>query len=162
MLRNILIAALATTILAANSSSFAETMVKDVAVTADMTAIQNQKAAEHWATLADDIKNSIAAKVSDRIAEDGVTIKVDIDAVELANSLQSAAGIAESKLIGIVNVKNESDGSKDDNYKLIVSFDQAGPYFLPGTDLTKITSDSKEYYDAMVAAFSDAVVKSLK
>ena len=162
MFRNFFITALTTTFLTATTPVLAETMVKEVAVTADLTAVQNQKAAEHWATLADDLKNAITAAIVDRIADDGVKISVTIDSVELANSFQSATGVAESKLVGSVNVTDQTDNSKFNSYELTVSFAQAGPFFLPGTDLTKITSDSKEYYDAMVAAFADAVAKSLK
>lgn len=148
-------------LLATAAPVLSETMVKDVVVKTDISAIQNPKAAAHYATLTDDLKNAIVARLIGRTADDGVKISVDIDSVELANSFQSAAGIAESKLIGHVNVSHENDNSKFDTYDEVVSFQQAGPFFLPGTDLTKITTDSKEYYDAMIAAFADGVVARL-
>jgi hypothetical protein len=130
-------------------------------VNADIDAIQNANAGSHWATLVDDLQNAILARLADRVSDDGVKVKVDIDTVELASSLQSAAGVADSKLTGHVSVTSDNDNTKFDAYDLTVSFEQAGPFFLPGTDLTALTTDSKEYYDAMVAAFADHVATSL-
>lgn len=162
MFRTFFAAALTTTLLATTAPVFAQTMVKEVVVTADLTAVQNAKAGEYWAGLADDLKNAIVAKLADQIKDDGVKVTVEINSVELANSLQSAAGTAESKLVGAVKITHDTDNSKFKTYDLTVTYEQAGPFFLPGTDLTKITTDSKEYYDGMIAAFADNVVNSLK
>lgn len=162
MLRNFIATALTTTLLVSAAPVFAQTMVKEVVVTADMTAIENVKAASHWATLAEDLQNAITTRITDIIADDGVKVSVDIDAAELASSFQSSVGTAESKLMGKVNVFRESDQMNLDSYDLSVTFEQAGPFFLPETDLTKITTDSKEYYDAMIAAFADYVATKLK
>lgn len=162
MLRNFIATAMTTTLLVTAAPVFAETMVKEVAVTADMSAIDNAKAGAHWATLADDLQNAITSRITDIISDDGMRVSVDLDSVELANSLQSALGTAESKLVGKVNVFNEKEQMNMDSYDLSVSFEQAGPYFLPETDLSKITTDSKEYYDAMIAAFADYVATKLK
>lgn len=162
MLRNFIATALTSTMLMSTAPVLAETMVKEVAVSADLTAIQNDKAGAHWAALTDDLQNAIVARVADLIAEDGVKVSVEIDSVELANSLQSSLGTAESKLVGQVNISHETDNSKFDSYDLTVTFADAGPFFLPGTDLTAITTDSKEYYDAMIAAFADYVATKLE
>ena len=162
MFRNFIATALTTTLLATAAPALAETMVKEVTVEADLTAVQNANAGAHWATLTDDLQNAIVSRVADLIAEDGVKVSVAIDSVELANSLQSALGTADSKLMGKVNISHDTDNSKFDNYDLTVTFADAGPFFLPGTDLTAITTDSKEYYDAMIAAFADYVATKLK
>lgn len=162
MFRNIIATALTTTLLATAAPALAETMVKEVAVTADLTAIQNANAGAQWATLSNDLQNAIVSRIAEQINEDGVKVSVEIDSVELANSLQSAAGTADSKLVGQVNISHETDNSKFDSYDLMVTFADAGPFFLPGTDLTAITTDSKEYYDAMIAAFADYVANKLK
>jgi hypothetical protein len=161
MFRKFLATALTTTLLATAAPVFAETMVKDVAVTADLTAVQNESAGAHWATLTDDLKNAIVTRLGSLVSPEGQKLSVDIDSVELANTLQSAAGVADSKLVGTVTVTGE-DNSKFDSYILTVSFADAGPFFPEGTDLTKITSDSKEYYDAMIATFADHVVSKLQ
>ena len=140
----------------------AEVMVRDVEVSADIEAIQNEKAAAYWANLSDDLKNAIMTDLVGKVGEDGSKIVIDIDEVELANSYESSLGIAESRLKGSVAVLNDKDNTKYDGYDLTVTFEQAGPYFLPGTDLTLVTRDSAEYYDAMIDAFADHVVENLK
>lgn len=140
----------------------AETIVREVEVSVDMEALQNTNAAAHWTSLADDLENAIVGALVGQTGEEGAKVSVDIDEVELASSFQSAVGVADSKLIGDVAVTHDSDNTKFDNYELTVTFEQAGPFFLPGTDLSAITTDSAEYYDAMVAAFADHVVQKLK
>ena len=160
MFRKTIAASLITTFLT-TVPLFAATMVKEVSVEADLQAVQNANAGKQWASLSDDLKNAIVSRITDRIAEDGVKVSVKIDAVELATTLQSATGVADSKLVGQVNISSETDNTKFDAYDLTVTFAQAGPFFLPGTDLTAITTDSKEYYDTMIAVFADEVVKKL-
>ncbi|MCB1338223.1 MAG: hypothetical protein KDK10_12480 [Maritimibacter sp.] len=139
-----------------------ETVVHEVEVTADMEALQNAQAAARWTDLADDLENAIVARLVGRTGDEGANIFVDIDEIELANTLQSATGVADSRLVGAVAVTHDTDTSKYDNYELAVTFDQAGPFFLPETDLTAITTDSDEYYTGMIAAFADHVVENLK
>jgi hypothetical protein len=162
MFTRVISAAVATALLSTTVPAFAAIMVKDVDVSVDLVAIENAMAAEHWTDIADDLENAIVGKLTDRIAEDGARISIDIDEVELANSWQSAMSVADSKLGGHVNISHESDNSAFDSYDLIVTFEQAGPFFLPGTDLTALTTDSKVYYDGMIAAFADYVVTHLK
>ncbi|MCB2117003.1 MAG: hypothetical protein KDE00_12065 [Rhodobacteraceae bacterium] len=142
--------------------AFAETMVREVQVTADMSAIQNTKAAEHWAHLSDDLQNAIMADLVGKTGETGSKIVIDIDEVELSNTLQEVTGTAESRLVGDVAVTNDVDNTKFDAYELTVTFEEAGPFLVAGTDLSALTTDSQEYYDAMVAAFADHVVRNLK
>lgn len=161
MLRKFTATALTASLLAITAPAYGETLVKEVNVEVDLESIQNAKAAEHWTGIADDLENAMVERLVGMTSEDGAKISVDIDEVELSNSLQSAMGTAESKLMGRVNISHESDNTKFDTYDLTVTFEQAGPFFLPGTDLTAITTDSEEYYNAMIAAFADAVVTRL-
>jgi len=163
MIRTIAAMLVGSTVFFTAAPVFAETMVKEVSVAADLGAFKNPKAAQHYANLADDLKNAISARLANRIdPEKGSVVKVDIDGVALANSYESAANVAQSKLVGHVTVTSENASNKADGYDLAISFEQAGPYFVAGTDISTITTDSKEYYDAMIAAFADEVVKSLK
>ncbi|SPH23490.1 hypothetical protein DEA8626_02553 [Defluviimonas aquaemixtae] len=139
----------------------ADTIVREVDVSVDMDALQNANAAAHWSGLADDLENAIVAALVGRTGEQGAKISVDIDEVELASTFQSAVGVADSRLSGDVGITHDSDNTKFDNYELTVTFEQAGPFFLPGTDLAAITTDSQEYYDAMIATFADHVVNKL-
>ena len=162
MFPRVLSAALATALLSTTVAAFAAVMVEEVEVSVDLDAIQNSKAADHWTAIADDLENAIVSRLTDRVTEDGAKISVDIDEVELANSWQSALNVADSRLAGHVNVTHQSDNTAFDSYDLSVTFEQAGPFFLPGTDLTTLTTDSKVYYDGMIAAFADNVVANLK
>lgn len=141
---------------------FAATTVKDVNVNIDLEAIGNPAAAEYWSSAADDLENAIVARVTDRIADEGATVNVDINELELANSFQTALNVAESKLAGKVNVSHDSDNTKFDSYELTVTFDDATLFMPEGADLTAIASDSKDYYSAMINAFADRVAKKLQ
>lgn len=162
MFRTVVIGLVTGAAVYAAAPAFAETLVREIEVTADIEALQNTQAAGHWANLADDLKNAIATDLVGKTDENGAKILVDIDEVELASSLQSATGVADSRLVGNVAVTHESDNTKFDAYELTVTFEDAGPFFAPGTDLSAISRDSQDYYDAMIAAFADHVVKNLK
>lgn len=141
--------------------ALSETRVREVEVTADMTAIQNEKAAAHWVTLADDLENAIVADLVGKTGEEGAKILVDIDEVELANTYQELTGAAESRLVGDVAVTHDSDNTKFDAYTLTVTFKEASPFVPQGIDPAKLTADSQEYYDAMIKAFADHIVRKL-
>lgn len=164
MFRNLTRTALVATLLATTLPAFAwaETKIKDIEVTADVTAVKNPKAGEVWAKLPDDLKAAIASRLGPLISEDGDKLQVAIDSVALANTFQQATGIADAKLSGNVAIVKESDNTNLKNYTLTISFDQAGTFFPAGTDMSTVTTDSKIYYDAMVAAFADAVVRDLQ
>lgn len=148
---------------AAASAVNAASMVKDVEVTADLTAIENPQAATYWATVADDVKNAIAARLTDRIADDGVSIKIDLSEVELSNSFQEALNIADTKMVGTVNVKPQEPGDGGFNsYELTVNINQAMALMPAGTDVSTLSQDSAEYYSSMVNAFADGVVSRLE
>lgn len=162
MLRNLLTATLTATFLASTAPAFAMTMIKEVDVSADLEAIKNPKAATYWTKVSDDLENAIVARLTDRIADNGAKITIDIDEVELANSFQETMGIADSKLVGSVSVTSDNDNTVFDGYVLTISYADTVPFFPEGTDMMKITNDSKEHYDAMIAAFATRVVADLK
>ncbi len=139
-----------------------ETMVKEVNVTADMTAVSNTQAAAYWTSMADDLENAIVARLVDRIGEDGSKVSVDIDELSLANSFQNKLGLEDAVLVGMVNVSNESDNAKFDAYELTVTAKTAQAFAPDGTVLDGVFADTPEYYAALIAAFADGVVTRLK
>jgi len=145
--------------LGAASPALAVTEVKEVEVSIDLDAINNPQAATVWGNIASDLQMAIIGRVTDRVDEDGVKISVDINEVELANSFQSAMGIADSKLVGRVNISSETDNSKFSTYDLEVTFDQA--YLPVGSDVTVLTIESPVYYATMIELFADRVVEKL-
>ncbi|MDP3339024.1 hypothetical protein [Frigidibacter sp.] len=145
--------------LGAASPALAVTEVKEVEVSIDLNAINNPQAATVWGNIASDLQMAIIGRVTDRVDEDGVKISVDINEVELANSFQSAMGIADSKLVGRVNISSETDNTKFSTYDLEVGFDQA--YLPVGTDITVLTIESPVYYATMIELFAERVVEKL-
>lgn len=160
MFRDILAASRTTTVLA-TAPTFAATVVKEVEVNPKLDAIENTTAGQRWATHSDDLEDAIVTRLVDRISDEGGKVRVDIESVELASSLQSAVGAAEPKPTGRVVVTTDNATVISRVYDFSVFFAQAGPFFLPGTDLTAIATDRGEYCDGMIAAFEDHVVQGL-
>lgn len=161
MFRSPLAATLAALLLAGAAFAGADTKVRDIDVQVDLTAIQNPAAATYWTNVAQDLENAIVARVTDRTADDGVKISIDISEVELANAYENVTNIADTKMVGQVNVTSETDNTDFNSYELTVSVEEALPYFPAGTTVVMIARDTPEYYKAMVEAFADAVVKRL-
>ncbi|MEF3046515.1 hypothetical protein [Pseudotabrizicola sp. L79] len=159
MLRNALLAG---TALVFTSAAYAQTMVKDIEVTTDLTAIENTKAAAYWANVSDDLEAAIAARLVDRLADDGADIKVDVNELSLSNSFQSALGLEDAVLVGQVNITHDSDNAKFDAYELTISAKAAQAYGENGMVLEGAFTDTPEYYAALVQAFADGVVTRLK
>lgn len=161
MIHNPLWPALAATLIATTALAQDVTMVREVEVEADLSAIQNPRAAEYWTDIADDLENAIVARLTDRIAEDGVRVSVDISEVELANTFENLTNIAETRMVGQVNVTSETDNTAFNSYELTLSVEQALPYFPPGTVVTAITLENRDYYSGMIEAFAQSVVDRL-
>lgn len=136
-------------------------IVSKIEVSVDLNAIQNEKAAAYWQTLSADLNSAIVTRLGNQIAAGGANVTVDISELELASSFQSAVGVADSRLVGDVQVRKTDTDVDLTNYQLTVSFTDASPFFPKDTDMAKITTDSPEYYTAMLDAFADRVVAFL-
>ncbi|RGP37039.1 hypothetical protein [Pseudotabrizicola alkalilacus] len=160
MFRKIL---MTTTALFFATTAFAQdTMVKEVDVSADITAISNAEAAAYWTNAADDLENAIVARLVDRIGEEGSKISVDIDELSLANSFQNQLGLEDAVMVGMVKVTSETDNADFDTYELTVSALSAQAFAADGTVLEGAFTDTPEYYAALISAFADGVVSRLK
>ena len=137
------------------------TTVREVDVEVDLGAIQNPAAATYWTNVADDLENAIVARITDRTDPEGVRIAIDIAEVSLASLYENLTDIADTQMIGQVNITSDTDNTKFNAYELSVRVEQALPYFPPGTVVTAIVRDTPEYYRAMVEAFAEAVVRRL-
>lgn len=161
MFRKTLWPALAATLLATTAIAQEPTKVKEVDVEADLSAVQNPRAASYWTDIAEDLENAIVARLTDRIADDGVKISVDISEVELANTFENLTNVADTRMVGQVNVTSETDNTEFNSYELTLSVEQALPYFPPGTVVTAITLENRDYYTGMIEGFAQAVVDRL-
>ena len=161
MFRTIFAAGMSALLMSGASYAADPPTVKSIAVTADLDAVQNRQAAEYWGGLSEDLKNAIAAQLSNQIDEDGVEIKVDINTVELSNGFSETNGLADTKLVGRVKY-DSSDSARFQVIDFTVDVNQALPFIPAGTVLTSPVTDAKIYYDAMVATFAKSVAENLK
>lgn len=159
MLRAMLLSAVSALTLLAAEPVLAATTVKDVTVEMDMSALKNEKAAAYWANAADDLENAIAERVADRVADDGATVQVDIDALSVADWFETAFNIDQSQLKGHVLLMDK--GTHIGSYDVTVSFKDAVLVMPAGVDVATIAPDNRDYYTAMINAFADAVVAQL-
>lgn len=157
-----LAAALLATALALAAAAHARTIIREVEVNADIDALQNIEAATRWTRLADDLGTAIVSRPIGRTGEDGARLSVDIDEVALADSLQAAGSIAESRLAGTVNLRHDTDSRIFDNHELSITLSQVTPALLPGTGLAELTPDSEDDCTTRIAAFADGVAERLQ
>ena len=143
----------------------ASTMVQEIDVDADVSALNNTEAVAVWTELEADLETALAAKLVNQIAkeemEDAAEVDIEIDTVALASSFETEMGIADSVLEGDVSV--DLPGSQyDQRYTLTVTAEQANIYYPEGTDVTTLNVGSDVFYTAMVDAFATHVAEKLK
>lgn len=160
MVRTMLISAASALALYAATPALAETEVSSVDVQMDLEAIKNEKAAAYWTTAADDLESAIVARVAERTTEDGATVQVDIDELSVANWFETAFNIDQSELKGHVLLMSK-DNTHLGSYDVTVRFNDVVLLMPEGTDVTMIAPDNRDYYQAMINRFADAVVAQL-
>lgn len=137
-------------------------MVKSVDVMIELEALTNAQAATKFANVEIDLENAIAARLIDRIdPEDGVEVTIDIAELELSNSFTETFNFADTKLVGNVKVKGTAENPVSNNYDLIVDVNSSMPYFPEGTVVETLPVDSDVYYQTLITAFADSVVRKL-
>lgn len=161
MFRMKTLAATAVVAVLTTSAFAAVDQIAKIDVTADLTAIGNEKAAAFWANLETDLENAIAARVTDRVADTGAEILVDIREVELASAFDRELNLGDAVLVGQVNIKDDTDNSNFDAYELSVSLENAQIVLPEGTFLL-LSTDTTGAYNRLVETFADGVVSRLK
>lgn len=161
MFRMKTLAATAVVAVLSTSAFAAVDHIKKIDVTTDLTAIGNEKAATFWANLETDLENAIAARVTDRVADTGAEILVDIREVELASAFDRELNLGDAVLVGQVNIKDDTDNSNFDAYELSVSLENAQIVLPEGTFLV-LSTDTTGAYNRLVETFADGVVSRLK
>ncbi|MDT8855442.1 hypothetical protein RNZ50_10540 [Paracoccaceae bacterium Fryx2] len=161
MIRSVLVPALVGLSLSTAAFAAPDTKVREINVDIDITALTNAQAATRFANMEADLENALTARLVDRIAETGVRINVDISEVELSNSYTENMGLAQTRLVGNVNVSDETNNSNYESYELTINVETSRPFIPAGVDVTVLPVNSDVYYSAMIAAFADGVVKNL-
>lgn len=179
MQRNLTLAACSLVALISSAAVADVDEIREIDVTIDLSAIQNETAASYWANLETDLETAIAARVSGLIMsgeatipdpttgaddtpvpEEGTRVLVDIREVELATAFERAMDIGEAVLVGQVNLVDQVDNSNNAGYELSVSLEGAGIVLTEGRTLV-FTADDSATYDLLVNAFADGVVARL-
>lgn len=149
-----------TTSYAATATAQGAREVAEIEVTTELDAIQNAEAAVVWANIDIDLAEAIIARLGDRVDPEGTDIVVDIDEVSLANSFEQAIGSEEAYLKGDVLLRVPGPDNNE-NYTLTVTSVQAQAYYPDGTVIDDLTQGSSVYYQAMIDAFADNIVRNL-
>ncbi len=136
--------------------------VKSVDVSVELEAIGNEKAAAYWTSIADDLENAIVARITTQIADDGVDLTVDIEEVSLSNGFDETLGLADTRIVGTVIQRSETDERRSRTYELSLDVNQSIPMIPAGVDVTTLPADTRVYYDAMISAFAQEVVNRLE
>lgn len=138
-----------------------DTPVAGVDIEFDLEAIKNSEAAAFWSNLEEDLEAAIIVRVGDRLSNKGSKIRIDIDEFSMSNSFQSAMG-ADSRLMGDINVRNDSDKTKNSFYDLGITLDEAGKVVEGENGMQVLTVSTDEAYTALIDAFADGVVARLR
>lgn len=151
-------------VLATTMPAMAETLapVKDIAVTTELSAVSNATAAAYWATLDTDLETAIATRLADRIGDTGAEISIDIEEVSLSNGFTEKLGLADTRIVGDITVKDADDDRRNQYYTLTIDVNRATPMMPVDTDVTTLPADTRVYYTAMVDAFAEGVVEKLR
>ncbi|MEZ5756317.1 MAG: hypothetical protein R3D90_16720 [Paracoccaceae bacterium] len=136
--------------------------IKNVDVTVDLAAIQNEEAAKYWGSIEGDLEAAIGARVTERMADDGAEILVDIREVELANAFERGLNLGDAVLVGQVNINDETDNGNYDAYELGISVENARIALAEGEVLVLSTTDTDEAYRKLIDTFAEGVVSRLK
>lgn len=135
--------------------------VTEISSSTDLTAIQNEEAAAYWANLDADLESAIAARLVERLGENGLSIAVKIDEVKLSNALEQVLEPDVSVLAGDVRVNDLGNERMLRSFEISVTARQVMPLLPEGTDVTILPADSPEFYEVLIDAFADGVVRHI-
>ena len=161
MFRIAIISATFAALMSGGALAASNVMVQEIDAQVDLTSLTNPMAAERYGNIEGDLESAVAALLTDRIADEGLMIMIDISEVELSNSFLETMSVADTRLVGDVQVIDKENNGNHDSYKLTVDINQAMVFFPEGVDVVTLTTGSDTYYDAMIAAFAQGVVERL-
>lgn len=178
MTHKLTFAASALSILMATAATAAVTEVREIDVTLDLAAVQNENAAAYWGSLEGDLEGALALRLAElvdaeaaaptegaadrdgAVAEQGTRVLVEIREVELTNAFGRNLDLGEAVLVGQVNIVDQADNSNNAGYELSVSLENAGVVPTAGKAFM-LNTDDRVTYQLLVDAFADGVVERL-
>ncbi|MFN3970974.1 MAG: hypothetical protein ACK4GO_10480 [Gemmobacter sp.] len=160
MTRTLLAAALTGLLMSTTAFAAMGDKVRDIEVSMDLTAVSNAAAAARFANVATDLQGAIARRMAGQIDESGKRISVDISEIELSNSYSETAGMADTRLVGRIVIKDSAGSTNLETYELTIDVDQSAFYIPQTMDRAQLMASSDLYYASMINAFADNVVKN--
>lgn len=135
--------------------------VAEITSTTDLTAIENAEAAAYWSDIDADIESAIAARLVDRLGEEGLSIAVKIDEVKLSSAFEQPLDPDLAVLRGDVRVNDLENERFVRDLEVTVTVRQIIPLLPEGTAITVLPADSPEFYEVLIDAFATGVADNI-
>ncbi len=134
----------------------------NVTVTADLTAIENDAAADYWSNVSSDLENAIAERLVGPIAASSPMIAVDLREGAMASSFDAALDQPDAVLVGQVNVSDPQNHQSVDGFVLRVSLGSTPKVSANSITIALGSRDPHDAYHSLISAFADGVVERLE
>lgn len=135
--------------------------INEITSQTDLSAIKNQEAAAFWSNLDADLQGAIAARLIDRLGDEGLSIDIAIDEIELSNAFEAELGLDLSLLSGEVTVTDSETGAVERSFEVTATARQIMPMLPEDADIIVLTADAPDFYQTLINAFADGVVENI-
>ncbi|WP_139257622.1 hypothetical protein [Natronohydrobacter thiooxidans] len=135
--------------------------ISEVDVSADLTTIEDARAAEFWTTLETDLESAVLSRIAERISEDGARLVLNIESFALNDAPESGFTIDSAALIGRVHVIDLNNNANFDSYELSVSLQGMSVTDESGAPILVADMPEDLAYRTLVDAFADHVAERL-
>lgn len=135
--------------------------IAKIEVSIDLDEVTNKAAALRYNEIAVDLQSALAARLVSRIAEEGMSVTIDLSEAELSSTFTEVVGAADTRLVGSVNISDASNNLNYESYILSVDVNQGLLYLPADMKLSDLSANSDEYYKAMIETFADTVAAKL-
>lgn len=148
--------------------------ISAVDVRAEVPAEVSESAMPYWANIETDLEVAITQRLSDRMSDDGAELRLTLDTLSLASSMQQMLGTEETELSGEISFYTPDTTVTDpgvnipeqrlrDVYDLTVRINPASVTVIPeGVEAKVFATDDERYYAILVETFADAVVDRIE
>lgn len=135
--------------------------ISEVDVSADLTTIEDARAAEFWNTLEADLESAVLSRIAERISEDGARLVLNIESFAIEDAPESGFTIDAAALIGRVHVIDLNNNANFDSYELSVSLQGMSVTDESGAAMVVADMPDEMAYQTLVEAFADHVAQRL-
>lgn len=136
--------------------------ISEVDVTADLTTIEDTRAAEFWNTLEADLEAAVLSRISENITEDGARLVVDIESFAIDDAPASGFTVDSAALNGRIHVIDLNNNANFDSYELSVSLQGLSVTDESGAPMVIAEMPEDMAYQTLVEAFAGHVADRLE